>query len=368
VNSHHGGLPRRLSLHVVLPNDIDDPARPSGGNVYDRRLIDGLAARGWVVREHAVVGDWPHPEPPARADLAITLAAIPDGALVVLDGLVASTAPEVLVPHMRRLALLVLVHMPLGDTCPDARDQEREALRAAVAVVTMSRWSRDRLVELYDLPPDRIHLAAAGVDAAPVAPGTPAGTDLLCVAAVTRHKGHDVLLRALALVPELPWRCVFVGALDREPAFVAGLRHWAAEHGLARRIRFVGARSHADVRARYARADLLVLASRGETYPLSVMEALAGGLPVLATAVGGLPEAMGHAPDGSRPGLLVPVGDALALAGALRRWLSDPELRERLRASARGRRTTLRRWSSTVDAVVAALSAVTRDAEVHSGR
>ncbi len=49
-------------LHVVLPNDIDDPAAPSGGNVYDRRICDGLAAAGWSVREHAVRGAWPHPE------------------------------------------------------------------------------------------------------------------------------------------------------------------------------------------------------------------------------------------------------------------------------------------------------------------
>ena len=62
-------------------------------------------------------------------------------------------------------------------------------------------------------------------------------------------------------------------------------------------------------------------------------EALARGIPVLAVRVGGLPVALGHAPDGSVPGLLVEPDE---LAGALRRWLTDADLRERLRRSARG--------------------------------
>jgi glycosyltransferase involved in cell wall biosynthesis len=78
-----------------------------------------------------------------------------------------------------------------------------------------------------------------------------------------------------------------------------------------------------------------------------VTEALARSLPVLATAVGGVPEALGLAPDGTRPGLLIPPDDPAALSAALRGWLTGPALRERLRASARGRRTTLPTWTDT---------------------
>jgi glycosyltransferase involved in cell wall biosynthesis len=211
----------------------------------------------------------------------------------------------------------------------------------------MSAWSRDRLGELYDLPGGRIHLAAAGVDLAPLAPGSPSGTRLLCAAAVTLHKGHDVLVGALSLVPEPPWTCVCVGTLDREPAFVDELRRRAADSGIVDRLAFPGAHAHTVMQQFYAEADLLVLASWGETYPLVVGEALAHGIPVVATAVGGLPEALGFAPDGHRPGILVPPGDAPALASALRCWLEDSELRASLRRRARGRRATLRRWGST---------------------
>jgi glycosyltransferase involved in cell wall biosynthesis len=181
---------------------------------------------------------------------------------------------------------------------------------------------------------------------------------LICVAAVTPHKGYDVLAQALAKLADVPWTCLCVGSLTRDPDFVDQLRHQLAADGLTDRMRLAGPLTGTELDARYAAADLLVLASRGETYGMVVTEALARGIPVLATAVGGLPEALGRAPDGSRPGLLVPPDDPAALAGALRRWLTDADVRRRLRGSARGRRSTLTGWSVTARQVGDALAAV----------
>ncbi|MDQ1619406.1 MAG: hypothetical protein QOE19_1975, partial [Actinomycetota bacterium] len=103
--------------------------------------------------------------------------------------------------------------------------------------------------------------------------------------------------------------------------------------------------------ASYAAADLLVLASRAETYGMVVTEALARGLPVVATAVGGVPEALGHGAHGSRPGVLVPPGDPAAFGAALRDWFVDADLRRRLRRAARERRTALPGWSSSAAAI-----------------
>ena len=100
------------ALHFVVPEGIDDPARPSGGNTYDRRVCRGLAARGWSVHQHAVPGGWPRPGEAERAALARSVRRIPDGAVVLLDGLIASAAPDVLVPQARRLRQVVLVHRP----------------------------------------------------------------------------------------------------------------------------------------------------------------------------------------------------------------------------------------------------------------
>lgn len=350
-----------MTLHAILPNDIDDPRCPSGGNAYDRRLIDGLRERGWSVREHATPGSWPDPGPADRAGLAQRLAAVPDDALVVVDGLVASAVPEVLADHAPRLRFVVLVHMPLGERAGPARERESAALAYASVVVTTSRWSRGRLLSLYDLPGERVHVVPPGVEAAPRVVGSASGARLLSVAAVTRHKGHDLLVRALAHTVDLEWSCVCLGPLDREPSFVDGLRRFVRRQGIDSRIVLAGPCAVSSVGDRYAQADLLVLPSRGESYGMVVTEALARGIPVVATAVQGLPEALGRAPDGARPGILVPPDDPAALAAVLRRWLSDPSLREWLRTCAARRRTTLEPWTTTVEQFDAVL------AGVHSG-
>jgi glycosyltransferase involved in cell wall biosynthesis len=353
------------AVHFVVPDGIDEPARPSGGNTYDRHLCRGLASLGWSVHEHPVAGCWPRPDAGSFAALAGVMQRIPDDAVVLLDGLIASTAPEALVPQARRLRLVVLVHMPLGHRPPeggvdDARRRESAVLSVAAAVVTTSGWTRRRLLELYPLHPDRVHIAEPAVDAAELATGTAAGGALLCVAAVIPEKGHDVLLDALAVTTDLSWHCVCVGSLDRDPAFAEALRRRTVDGGLADRVDFTGPRTGADLDRSYAVADVVVLASRAESYGMVVTEALARGLPVVAAEVGGLPEALGHGADGIRPGLLVPPEDPAALAAALRAWLSDAELRRQLRRVACERRESLSGWSATTSVLAAALAEASR--------
>jgi glycosyltransferase involved in cell wall biosynthesis len=104
---------------------------------------------------------------------------------------------------------------------------------------------------------------------------------------------------------------------------------------------------------------VLVHASHGESYGMVVTEALARGVPVIAAAVGGLPDALGHAPDGTRPGMLVPSGDVGALTGALRSWLTDASLRCQLRHAALTRRSTLPSCSVTAEQVAQVLTVAT---------
>jgi glycosyltransferase involved in cell wall biosynthesis len=347
-------------LHLVVPDGVRDPARPSGGNVYDRRACDGLAALGWSVQEHPVPGVWPRPDRAARTAVAGVIAALADGSLVLIDGLIASTVPEILVPAASRLRLVVLVHMPLGagrpdDPIPDAEAREGAVLSAAAAVITTSAWARQVLLGRYR--PRRVDVAEPGTDPAELAPGTPTGGALLSVAAVTPHKGLDMLLAALAMLADQSWQATFVGPLDRDLDFVARLRVHAAHDGLADRITFAGPLAGRDFDAAYAAADVLVHPSHAETYGMVVAEALAHGLPVITTATGGLPATLGRAADGTRPGLLVPPGDPAALAAALRAWLTDADLRTRLRRAAADRRTTLPTWSDTTRRIAAVLRA-----------
>ena len=328
-------------MHFLVPAGFAD--RPSGGNVYDRRLRAGLVGLGWDVVTHEVA---------SSSDVASVLPGVPDGARG------AGRQPRGLLGRGR----------PAGGrargcascrwcTWPFETPGERELLAASAAVVTTSGWSRRWLLEHYRLDADRLHVAVPGVEVADPVTGTEAGGELLCVASVLPAKGHDVLLAALAALSDLDWRCTLVGPLDLDPDFVDELHKSAADTGIADRVVFAGPLAHDEVRTAYAGADLLVLPSRAESYGMVVTEALAHGLPVVASAVGGVPEALGHGDDGSTPGLLVRPGDPDALAGALRRWLEDPRRRRRLRRSAGLRRLTLPTWSRTTAQVAAALEA-----------
>jgi glycosyltransferase involved in cell wall biosynthesis len=340
-----------------MPGGVDDPAAPSGGNTYDRRVCRGLPRAGWQVHEHAVAGTWPQPQGPARAELARILREPADGTLVLLDGLVACAVPDIVVPEAERLRLAVLVHLPLGDetglapgTAAILDARERKVLRAVPAVVAH-----------HGLAPSRVHVATPGADIAPLASGTDGAPRLLCVAAVTPRKGQHRLIEALAAVADLPWSCVCAGGLGQDPGYVARLRELIEEYGLGDRVHLAGPLAGAELDACYATADLLVLPSYAETYGMAVTEALARGVPGEAAAVGGLPEAGGHAPDGSVPGVLVPPQDPAALAAALRRWLCEPGVRRRWKAAARRRRTALTGWETTSRSLAGVLEQLRRE-------
>jgi len=340
-------------LWAVLPGSIDDPATPSGGNRYDRVVLnllsgaatpqDGQAVPTRPVYEVAVDGAWPTPDGEAREALARALSDIPDGAHVLLDGLVAGGVPEILAPHRKRLRLIVLVHLPLSDEtglsaarAEELRARERATLHMAATVVATSKAAARRLSDMHELSRKNVKVVEPGVSPAePAVPGA-SGSRLLCVAAVTPRKGQDLLVAALERhLADLTWTCVLAGRV------VTPVPHTSKD------IRFVGPLQGTALDNAYGKSDLLVLPSRNETYGMVVTEALAHGLPVIATAVGGVPEALGVAPDGTRPGILIPPDDPTALAAALRAWLTGADLRARLRAAAMGRRSTLPTWDDT---------------------
>jgi glycosyltransferase involved in cell wall biosynthesis len=197
------------------------------------------------------------------------------------------------------------------------------ALGRAAHVVTPSSFLRDLAV--------RWGVASARVTVLPnpVPPFT--GSDPVKVSdtfvfagRLTAAKSLEVALAALAQVDGATLGVVGDGE-ER-----ARLERRAAELGLDGRVRFLGSQPRERVLALFRGAEAAVLSSAWENFPHSVVEALAVGTPVIATAVGGVAEVV---EDGAN-GLLVEPGDVAAFAGALRRFLDDDALRGRLRAAA----------------------------------
>jgi glycosyltransferase involved in cell wall biosynthesis len=350
-----------VRVHVIVPEGFDDPGQPTGGNIYDRRVCAGLAEAGWEVLVATVAGTWPAGGPDARAGLARVVCAIPDGETVLIDGLIASPAAAQLLPHTGRMRLTVLLHMPLAtaiDTHHDAGAErsERSVLRAATGVVVPSDWTRRQVLARYAIPAGRVHVARPGADRV-AHPARPVAGQLICVGVLSRHKGQDLLVEALAGLADRDWRCVLAGSLDRDPDFVEHLRARITRLGYDHRIQLSGVLTGAALSHAYTTADLLVVPSRSETYGMTVTEAFAHGLPVIATTAGGLPEAFGPATAGGiGPGQLIPPDDPAALAAALGDWLGDDGHRHRIRAAVRERQAALRGWEQTTQEIAEALT------------
>lgn len=212
------------------------------------------------------------------------------------------------------------------------RQHERFLWRLAQHIVCNSEALRDVLQGL-GVPAGRLSYVPNGVDTevfrAPAAPVSGRPPQLLCVARLAADKDHPTLLRAFARVlerhPDAVLRLVGDGPEESR------LRQWAAAHPAGARVEFVPGRP--DVRDEYAQARLFVLSSVREGQPNVLLEAMSCGLPLCATAVGGIPRLI---TDGEN-GFLCGPGDDAALARHICRLLEDPALGDRLGQAGRER-------------------------------
>ncbi len=333
-------------FHLVVPGPLD---QRTGGYQYDARVVEGLRGDGWDITVHNVAGQFPDPDEEARRSVGAALEAIPDGDRVVLDGLAMGALPDVVASHSRRLSLVALVHHPLADETGLAEEAverfaslERDALSHVAGVIVTSPFTARRL-GAYGVPDGRVVAVRPGTEAAPHAVGSGAevAPRLICVGTVSPRKGHDVLVRALDRIRDLPWECVCAGSVTRETAFAAEVLGEVEDRGLQNRILFVGELDEEGLESVYRGASLFVLPSFYEGYGMAFAEALARGIPVVGTTGGAIPDTVP-----SECGVLVSPGDVDELAGALRRLLEDSERRAGLSRAARLYATELPGWDT----------------------
>jgi glycosyltransferase involved in cell wall biosynthesis len=327
-----------MRVRLVVPAGVD---APTGGNVYDLALAAAMRRDGDDVEVL----------PCAQQELAARTR--PWDGTTLVDGLLACHQPDAVASG--RAA--VLVHMPLSLETGLSPDRaacldrlEGQAMRAATAVITTSRWSAAYVARRHGLT--GITVARPGVDPAPVG----AGSDpplFVQLAGLLPHKDQLGVVAALSRLTDLSWRARLAGSENRDPAYARAVREAVHAAGLDDRVEIPGV---APREAAWEGADLALLPSRVESYGMVVTEALARGIPAVVSAGTGSEEALGTAPSGERPGAVVPAGDPTALAYVLRRWLTDRPYRDALRTAALARRSTLEGWDRTAASVREALT------------
>ncbi|MEX2162100.1 MAG: glycosyltransferase family 4 protein [Anaerolineales bacterium] len=217
----------------------------------------------------------------------------------------------------------------------------RRVWRRAAGVVANSEGLRELGANFEDRVPIRVIPNGVNLDNFHSGQRAWDPPRLLFVGRIVHQKGLDVLLNALGELKSQPWQLNVVGDGPRVDRLQAQARHL----GIADRVHFDGWLSREQLPAAYAQANLFVYPSRHEGMPNAVLEAMASGLPVLATRIAGNEELVT-----ADTGLLVPAEDAGAFRSALEKLLADAKLRQRLGAAARKRVADGYSWRRVAEA------------------
>jgi len=293
-----------------------------GGSAYNRLLIAALRGLGCSVATTAVAsGD----------EARRAWAALMGSAVGVIDGLVlpffdAGTGEA---PWLDGRAA-ALVHHPTALADPARRDLIRAAecrlLPRLGCVVATSEGVGARLIAEFGVPAWRLHVVVPGLADLPRGQGSgQAACRILSVGRLAPRKGHDVLLRAVARLPDLDWRLTIAGDSHGEAAWTESLGTLATGLGIEHRVALLERPAGSMLEQLWGAADLFALASRRETTAVAVAEALRRGLPVAVTGCDALPEDVGAS---------CPPEDDAALSRCLRRMIFDRALRRHMAETA----------------------------------
>lgn len=338
-----------MKLALIVPGSID---QVTGGYLFARHIVDALRARGDDISVIELAGQFPDADAMARKAAAEALAALPDGAIAVIDGLGLLGFSDCLAAETRRLKLIGFIHHALADETGLTANEivffqaaERRLLPLLRGSICPSRNTADVLIR-YGVAREHIAITPPGTARA----GSPRQREefrrplhLLSVATITPRKGHRLLVEALAGIDRDAWRLDCIGSLSRDLACVAELRALIARHHLEANVRLLGERRPEQLPSAYDDADLFVLPSFHEGYGMAFAEALACGLPIVATTAGAIPYTVPQS-----AGLLVPPGDVDALREALSRAIGDRALLAKLSEGACRAGAALPDWPQAV--------------------
>jgi glycosyltransferase involved in cell wall biosynthesis len=340
-----------MRAFFAIPGNLD---APDGGYVYARKILPLLAKR-LSIETGPLPGGFPLPGKAALDEAAARLAAFDaPGAVLFIDGLAYGALPAATLRALEA-PLVALVHHPLGleeGLSPSEKAHllrtEAAALVLARSIVVPSPGTARELTRLFGVPEGKITVAEPGILRGPRAAGAAPGDPLHIVSAgtLTPRKGFGVLADALNEVRDLPWRATIAGALDRSPETTALVRGKLAEFGFEDRVRLAGRLDEPGLSALYSSADLFALASFYEGYGMVFAEAMAHGLPVVASGGGAVRDTVPPA-----AGFVCGGGDTEAFAEALRSLLSNPPLRRGMGEAALRHGQTLPDWERTADTI-----------------
>jgi glycosyltransferase involved in cell wall biosynthesis len=343
-----------MHISLIVPAPFDTV---SGGYGYDRRIVSGLRASGHEVDVMELTGAFPIVDHFAQDSAHAAWDRLPAGTKPVIDGLAlpAFSGSEHAMSARRAIGLIhhpVSLETGLNDADRTAlTDVELRLFPLMTRLIVTSTTTAEALITRFHIPPNRVRVVVPGTDDARGCPGSDGPVpEVLSIGTLIPRKGHDVLLRALAMLADLDWHLTIVGAPDRDPAHACALVVLAEELNIARRVRFAGELVGEALETLWRGADLFALATWYEGYGMAIAEALKRGLPVVVTG-GGAAGAL-ITPES---GCVCPVGETGQLANMLRRLIADRDSRRTMAGHAWQVGKTLPSWDDQAALFASAL-------------
>ena len=325
-----------MDIDFIVPGSIN---QLTGGYIYDRNIITGLQNLGWNINVVELPGVFPIVDAQAIDAALRCKLDVP----TIIDGL----ALPAFISHPKK-EYLALIHHPLckENGLNDTQQRqlfniEKKMLNKARHVIVTSHFTREEVAKLYSVLHKDISVVCPGNEKKTPLPyvESPQKIELLCVANICQRKGHDVLLKALKNLRDLPWHLTCVGNIHRDPSTVCHIENLITQFNLSSRVTLKGELVEKELTQEYAKAHVFVLASYYEGYGMALTEAINFGLPVISTTGGAIPYVLGES------ALLVDPGNEQQLSIALSKVISSPQTRAHLREKAMRKRQELPSWS-----------------------
>ena len=317
-------------MHVTFLLPTAAEAAGGIGLAYAEGLAAGLATLGHTATIQ-------HAPTPSHHDV------------LVIDGMLLSTFATTAANPAKTVALIHHLS-PRAPTDEHGRAQAQATERAVLPrmhrVICTSAAMAARVTTDYAIPAARCTTIPPGADHLPrTIPAEPC--HILAAGVLTRRKGHDILLHALAKLTDIEWHLTIAGHSARDPAHAAALAALIPELGLADRVSLIPDPHSQTLHYLWQQTGLFALASRWEAYPSATAQALRRGIPVVVTAGGDI------VPPGA--GAVCEPGDIVTLSKVLRRVLFSPTLRGTMAVAAWEAGQALPDWATQAALFLTAL-------------
>jgi len=349
-------------LIFVYPGELNST---SGGYAYDRRIIEGLEHHGWQIQLISLGDGYPFIDLTQREYARSRLLNLVQGVPMVIDGLALGVLPDLAPVIANRHPLIALIHHPLAfefglsdSEIKYLKQSETQALKHVLGVIANSPATARDLNQYYGIHSEIVHVVLPGTDRTRrLEPRVQRDIDdfnpvnLLSVGSIIPRKGFHDLIPALVPLIDLPWTLSIAGETSSNVKAYELLTSNIKDFHLEGRINVLGVVTNEELEHLYAKADIFVLASLFEGYGMVYAEAIAHGLPIIATSGGAIPDTV---PE--KAGLLVAPGDIPALTNALKTLILDQPYRARLSFGALDAALLQPTWEDTIQNFVFALN------------